>query len=83
MKTKCPHCGGAVCNECVDGKIEMTIATGNQYTSECLNEKCGFKDGFKFTTGPCVQCGGATRWKLVECDGCDEQAHKKSPRVAG
>ncbi len=69
MKAKCPHCSGT-------GEIEVTIATGNMFTRECLNEECGFENGSRITdlpvpsglSGPCAMCGGETRWKVVDCD---------------
>ncbi len=62
----CPHCHGT-------GEIEVTIATGNQYVHACLDERCVFDNGDRVvepseSPGPCVMCGGETRWKLVECD---------------
>ena len=67
-RSECPHCHGT-------GEIEVTIATGNQFTRECLNKECRFENGGHITeqlplpdtSGPCVMCGGATRWKLVQC----------------
>ena len=69
-KVGCPRC-------CGTGLVEMKMSKA--FTRRCL--ACGGEHGFYTTNlevpsgpgGDCVLCGGATRWTLVECDGCENR----------
>jgi len=68
MKAKCPHCNDG-CDKCTDGFTEAFFAEGDWFTRLCENPRCLFVNGGRIcegfppeTSGPCVVCGGETRW---------------------
>lgn len=80
MKAKCPVCKGAGCARCKDGQIDVSFGEGPLYTRACLDPACGFENGGYIVmegmkkaangeppeaSGPCIECEGPTRWKLV------------------
>ena len=80
MKAKCPECKGDGCPHCNAGQVDVHFGEGPLFTRACLDPGCGYENGGYIVmegrkrapngeppvpSGPCIECKGTTRWKLV------------------
>lgn len=76
----CPHCGGAGCDKCTDGRITVTMPEDDWYTQHCLNPYCGFDNGGcqggslgrRDLDQPCVMCGEIGSEWIPMCESLDD-----------